>query len=145
MLSHQDPIRQFCDKSQILGTRIGFLPHTTRLSQYMTSILDASMNCLSKWLDYAGYQTNRTRLLVLISLVEIAYCRIRMNVNLNYVPRSLPERDVMYAPFPFFDTVKSAPEEWLQMSASINPLHSKGRCASGQIHCNVRYPFSNVN
>ncbi|VDB91837.1 unnamed protein product [Peniophora sp. CBMAI 1063] len=58
-------------------------------------------------------------------------------IDINYVPRALPARTVMDAPFPFFDTIKSAAEEWFQMNAT---MASKAPSRLEAIHCTLFIP-----
>ncbi|KZV73657.1 hypothetical protein PENSPDRAFT_749894 [Peniophora sp. CONT] len=64
-----------------------------------------------------------------------------LTVDVIYMPRNLPSRTIMEAPFPFFDTVKSAPEEWRQMSAVLPP---KVRSDMGPVHCELFTPSVRV-
>ena len=45
----------------------------------------------------------------------------------------------MDTPFPFFDTIKSSPEEWYQTSAVLDPISG---ATVAQIHCDVRYTLT---
>ena len=47
-----------------------------------------------------------------------------LSVDILHVPRHLPSRAIMDAPFPFFQTFKSTPEEWRQISATLSPRAS---------------------
>ncbi|VDB91835.1 unnamed protein product [Peniophora sp. CBMAI 1063] len=60
-----------------------------------------------------------------------------MNVDIDYAPRTVPPRGLMDTPFPFFDTIKSAPEEWYQTSAV---LHAKSGNGSQHVHCDFFIP-----
>ncbi|KZV73659.1 hypothetical protein PENSPDRAFT_682609 [Peniophora sp. CONT] len=64
-----------------------------------------------------------------------------MSVDMEYAPRTVPPRAIMDAPFPFFDTIKSAPEEWHQMSAV---LPTKPHATAGQIPCDLFIPSVRV-
>ena len=62
-----------------------------------------------------------------------------MTVDIDYLPRTVPPRALMDTPFPFFDTIKSSPEEWYQTSAVLDPVSG---ATVAQIHCDVRYTLT---
>ncbi|VDB91836.1 unnamed protein product [Peniophora sp. CBMAI 1063] len=64
-----------------------------------------------------------------------------LTIDVDYVPRNLPSRVMLDEPFPFFDTVKSAPEEWRQKSAILSP---KPHAPVGPVHCDWFTPSVRV-
>ncbi|KZV73656.1 hypothetical protein PENSPDRAFT_749893 [Peniophora sp. CONT] len=64
-----------------------------------------------------------------------------MFMDIDYAPRTLPAQIITDTPFPFFDMVKAAPEEWHQMSAM---MPSKPRSVLDPVHCNLFIPAIRV-
>ncbi|KZV75198.1 hypothetical protein PENSPDRAFT_748798, partial [Peniophora sp. CONT] len=60
-----------------------------------------------------------------------------MSVDIEYAPRTIPPQAIMDAPFPFFDTIKSSPEEWWQTSATVSV---KPNAAPKPIDCDLFTP-----
>ncbi|KAI0084727.1 hypothetical protein BDY19DRAFT_517629 [Irpex rosettiformis] len=68
---------------------------------------------------------NEYTLFVIVTVERLAartkHDSITLPILLNYRPRSRPYRPIAAPLLPFFETLKTAPEEWFQVSSSVPP------------------------
>ena len=77
------------------------------------------------WVFLPTSETPRRRCVVFsdcaLTVLKLVRFVDRLIIPFVYQPRTRPQQPILSSPFPFLSTVKSLPEEWLQITTTIRP------------------------